>query len=74
MINCVWSGPHLRGLRDTFPFPRTLGVTEAAAGLHTAAGLHRQVEAQGDLRGCGGAHTHHTCHSRGEGRVEKWNR
>lgn len=49
--------PHLRGLRDAFAFPGALRVAEAAAGLHTAAGFHRQVEAQGDLWGCGSPHT-----------------
>lgn len=48
---------HLRRLCDTFAFPGALRVTEAAARLHTAAGLHSQVETQGDLRGCGGANT-----------------
>lgn len=51
---------HLRGLCDTFALPGALRVTEAAAWLHTAAGLHGQVETQGDLRGCGGAHTQDT--------------
>lgn len=60
---------HLRGLRDTFAFPGALRVTEAAAGLHTAAGLHRQVETQGDLWGRGGAHTQHTYHRRVEGLI-----
>lgn len=55
---------HLRGLSDTFAFPRALRVTEAAAWLHTAAGLHRQVETQGDLRGCGGTHTQNTYNTR----------
>lgn len=50
----------LRGLCDAAAFPRALWVAEAAAGLHTAAGLHRQVQTQRDLRGCGGAHTQHT--------------
>lgn len=51
---------HLRGLCDTFAFPGALRVTEAAARLHAAAGLHHQAETQGDLRGCGGAHAQNT--------------
>lgn len=47
----------LRGLCDTFAFARTLWITEAAPGLHAAAGLYCQVETQSDLRGCGGADT-----------------
>ena len=51
---------HLRGLRDALSLPGALRVAEAAAGLHAAAGFHRQVETQRDLRGCGGAHAQHT--------------
>lgn len=50
----------LRRLCDAPAFPRALRVAEAAAGLHTAAGLHCQVQTQSDLRGCRGAHTQHT--------------
>lgn len=55
---------HLRGLGDAFAFSGALRVTEAAAGLHTAAGLHRQVETERDLRGRGSANANHTCHKR----------
>lgn len=58
---------HLRGLCDTFAFPGALRVTEAAAWLHAAAGLHHQAEPQGDLRGCGGAHAQHTYNRRIQG-------
>lgn len=34
----------LRRLRDAPAFPRALWVAEAAPGLHTAAGLHCQVQ------------------------------
>lgn len=57
---------YLRGLCYTFAFAGALRVTEAAAGLHTAAGLDCQVETQGDLRDCRGAHTQHTYHRRVE--------
>lgn len=50
----------LRGLGDAFAFSGALRVTEAAAGLHTAAGLHRQVETERDLRGRGSANANHT--------------
>lgn len=55
---------HLRRLCDTFAFPRALRVTEAAARLHAATGLHLQVETQNDLRGCGGTNAQHTYHKK----------
>jgi len=56
-----WTWPeegltHRGGLRDALAPPGALRVAEAAARLHTAAGLHRQVQAQCHLRSSGGAH------------------
>lgn len=58
--------PNLRCFCNTFALPRAVKLPEVLAlalglRLHTAAGLHGQVEPKDDLRGSRGANAQNTC-------------